>query len=974
MRAGRLRVAAIAVLLAAFAARARCPAPPGGAVMESRLVHSPYGLAATPLAMPRAAHDRHVPTGAPAVAPVTSRGPATQRGPAQAPGSGPTPARIPLETPHVARTAALPTEVRTEIPEQAPDTAEHTGPGERGLFELQLGRVAHRVIRAYRINGHTLLSASAFLDLAEVRHAAASGRITGRVEPGAVELVLDPAEGLVRTGSRTMRVAAAELLAIDGQVFVSTEILATLFDLSVDVDEAGATVSVHNPDRLPVAVRQRREAARAIVLEAGRSAGGDALARADDAGASGVVLTYDVRTSTADIGSSTGYDLGAATGGLHGVLSMQAHGTGSVAPLLDGAWTGIWPRGRLLTQLRVGDGLGAGTHPRASRGVLATNAPLVRRLLVEDLPFAGSLPPDWSVEAYRGGHLLAFDSVGTSGRYELAVPVEYGENPVALVAYGPNGEIRTHERTFVVLPSMLRPGAFEYGISAGACRLERCGTNGAVDLRYGVARRLTVRTGLDGAWGAGAPDRADPYLAIAATPLDPIALEVEGVARSYGRIVARVEPSPRVRAIGEHVRYSGSSTGSRLVPAGARSYSSVYARLQPGKGDRSVILEAQATRTVTREGASTQARIGATLQELPVVLRPYLRGERSAIGSTHEEAYAGIETTLLPMAGTGPLLRGAFVTGALEARLGQRLSRASITVSRNVGQAVRLEGGVRWDRAGGSTVTLAMISQLRAMRSTSLLTAAPAQDAARLDQSVAGSVVWRPSEGAVTLYREPALDRGGVAGSVFLDADGDGRRGPDEPGIPGVVIQIGAHSAIAGPEGAYSVWGLSPYEDLAISVDSVSLTSPWWTPEQGALLVMPTRGQYTTVDVPIVVGGVVEGAVAWAGDSSGRLERVLPVVLHRRGARERYTVETFEDGGFYRMGLPPGSYEAAVDPATLAALGLRADTARFEVSARLPARGGGPVSHAAALAASGSRTTAVRILVRTASPVPAAAH
>jgi hypothetical protein len=188
------------------------------------------------------------------------------------------------------------------------------------------------------------------------------------------------------------------------------------------------------------------------------------------------------------------------------------------------------------------------------------------------------------------------------------------------------------------------------------------------------------------------------------------------------------------------------------------------------------------------------------------------------------------------------------------------------------------------------------------------------------------------------------------------------------------VIQVGAHSATAGPEGGYSVWGLSPYEDLAVSVDSISLASPWWTPGQGALLVMPTRGQYTTVDVPIVVGGVVEGAVVWAGDSAGRLERVLPVVLHRRGARERYTVETFEDGGFYRMGLPPGSYEAAVDPAALAALGLQADTARFEVSARLPARGAGPVSHAAALGATGSRMTGVRIAVRAVSPMPSAAN
>ena len=107
-------------------------------------------------------------------------------------------------------------------------------------------------------------------------------------------------------------------------------------------------------------------------------------------------------------------------------------------------------------------------------------------MVVEDLPFAGTLPPDWSVEAYRAGQLVGFDSVGPSGRYSLTLPVQYGENPVDFVAYGPFGEVRTFNRTFRALPSMVPAGAVEYAVSAGECRAWSCDAGANLDLRYGA--------------------------------------------------------------------------------------------------------------------------------------------------------------------------------------------------------------------------------------------------------------------------------------------------------------------------------------------------------------------------------------------------------------------------------------------------------------------------------------------------------
>src|SRR5207302_12616 len=94
----------------------------------------------------------------------------------------------------------------------------------------------------------------------------------------------------------------------------------------------------------------------------------------------------------------------------------------------------------------------AAEHPRwdglvfdySLLGVASTSAPFVRPSLVGDRRDEGALEPGggWSVEAYRGGQLLGFDSVDATGRFSVPVPVRYGENPVDFVAYGPLGEIR----------------------------------------------------------------------------------------------------------------------------------------------------------------------------------------------------------------------------------------------------------------------------------------------------------------------------------------------------------------------------------------------------------------------------------------------------------------------------------------------------------------------------------------------------
>jgi hypothetical protein len=870
--------------------------------------------------------------------------------------------------------AALPSDYQTSIPPTgfAPEPQRSTLASDAGLYELQLGRLVRRVVRVRQPAGNLLVSAPAFLDLAEIKHQVIGGRITGRLEPSGERFTIDPAAHEVRLGNRVVPVGPHDITADDGETYVSLPVLRELFGISGTIDRESAAVYVYDPEDLPIARRMEREAARAILIGGERSAAPDLVLPSRGGEWNGVVVTYDLRSSSQSTLSASAYDIAAATAVAGGSVFLRAQGAGQGSPRFDGAWTGIWPLNRWLTQLRAGDGVTTGPRPQISRGVSVTNAPFARPLLVEDMPFAGTLPPDWSLEAYRGGQLIAFDSVGPSGRYLLTLPVQYGENPIDFVAYGPFGQVRTFNRTFRALPSMLPPGAFEYGVSAGACRSTVCSRNGNADLRYGLSRRWTVRAGLDEFWRDGAPSISHPYAGIAGAPANALGLEAEGVAHAFVRGGIRVEPSLGLRLTADYVQYADSSGASPFVPPGTRRLWSLYGRVTPSQRNPSLAFEAQGTRTETTSGTRSEARVGASALAANMLLRPYARADRVVDASgRNDRRYVGLEATILPRPALGPVLGAIWAQGQFEAEDVRRPTSASVTLARNLGSIFRVEGGVRWARGfPGALFTFSLVSQLAAIRSTSLVTAPTSGEGTRLDQSLAGSVVWSRNA-AVALYSEPTLDRGGITGRVFLDVNGDGSRQEGEPVLPGTRLLVGNRWRTADAEGRFQVWGLSPYEEVVISTDTTSLASPWWVPGFGSATVLPTSNVFRKVDIPVVIGGIVEGSLLLDGATSLPADRALAVILVEAATGRRTSVETFSDGSFYRAGVRPGRYTASVDSAVLAALHLTADTVRFVLESGVPATGKTPEQRReAALRTPGATVSGLRIVLRRARASP----
>src|SRR5438132_6940476 len=553
-------------------------------------------------------------------------------------------------------------------PQQAPrDTAP-----EAVVVDLRIGRITGTTLQAYRVRSEVLLPLSQFFQLVEIRHRLTpDGRLEATVDPGNLRIVIDPRSDSMEYGDRRVRIEREFIRFETPELYVGSERLGDLLGVMFVVDWSDLTATVVDPSTLPIAVRLRREAAREAYLRRPDGMRPDVTLGLQRPSWDGVVVDYSLFSPSSDplAGSTYGFGLGADVGG--GSLEMLAQ---SVGPAergqlhVDASWTGVWRENRWVKQLRLGEVASTGPRSRALEGISITNAPFVRPSLIGALRYGGTLEPGWSVEADRGGDLVAYDSVDASGAFRIDLPVRYGENPVDFVAYGPFGEIREFNRTYRVLNELLPARQFEYGLSGGRCPQPSftCNATANLDLRYGANRRWTVQGGVDQFWRDSLPDRTHPYVALVGNPTNAWSTQSELVGAGFVRGALRYEPSVDLRFEGEYVHFAHDSASVLAVP-GLRNQMTLTGFWRPATSHGFFFFDGRLERIQSDVGVLTRARLDASIQTDEMRFLPYVRAEHGSTGAGGtDRQFAGLATFVLPRPSWGAFLSQTLVRTTTE--------------------------------------------------------------------------------------------------------------------------------------------------------------------------------------------------------------------------------------------------------------------------------------------------------------------
>ena len=605
------------------------------------------------------------------------------------------------------------------------------------------------------------------------------------------------------------------------------------------------------------------------------------------------------------------------------------------------------PDGQLLGPLKathfgVGDVLGFDSRlsgaGSSGRGAVVTNRPLVTQAAFDRTRFEGDLPIGWEAEIYRNGELLGFAKPSADQRYLFDdIQLLYGDNRIEIRMYGPQGQVRTREEEINVGQDHVPRGKTWYwaGFNQPAHDLfaihdppasaDIPKAQAAVALEHGIDERTSVgalaRTML-------LDDQRLTYVeASVRRSIGPALVEVSAARETSGGMAARAQILGRVGAVNVNAE---AVIASDFHLQGMRAQSVRDARLAldaPLKIGRTVLPAHVDVHFVDRKDGTRQleaaARLAANLNRFNLATDLRYRKD-SGTGATAPPAE--LKWGLIGTGRVGDVrLRGA---STFDISPRARFRTAELSAYWSASERVDWEGDLVYE--ADSKRARARVSHIRRLDSMAVaLTGEAATDGSvALGFNVNFSL--DPRQG-LNFSRMPLAQGGVVRATVYRDLNDNGLRDPSEPLEKGALITAGTRPAdhLTDARGTATVAGLATYTPVAIGLDQSSLSDPMLTPRKALQVVVPRAGIPADVQIGLVGGGDIEGAIVKSG---GLGFEGLELELVDEAGKVVATVETDFDGFFLFERVPYGNYGVRVSAASAAAAKISpALDARIEV-------------------------------------------
>lgn len=778
-----------------------------------------------------------------------------------------------------------------------------------------------------------LLAAKPYLELAGigVTRFVPGDRLDGTLAYGDRTFSIETAAGAVTRGDSTRPLAPTDAVWRDSTLYVDARVFDWLFGTITTYDPSDLAVGIHQSGDLPAVRRMARERQRTVLLRARQAAAPVRPVAFARPFADGLVIDWSASTLAEDPLRTSAFGLGLGAdvlGGSAVIHRDEFHSTDGFSGMTTASWTRAWEDVAWLRQIRLGDVVGTGRDPRPVRGAAITNAPFLRSAQFGDLPLYGAFRPGWDVELFRQGELVDYATAGPMGGYRFDVPVQYGQNPVEVIGYGPNGQVITRGRTFEISADQLPARRLEYGVSGGGCSMLPCDGLGNADLRYGVSDRLTVQAGADYFRRDSLPDLWHPYAGLAAQPTRALGVGIDAVYR--GLVTGRFNfaPTPDLQIAVAQTHYDTDVVDPIESSPFVRDRSDGTAFFRPGLWNGELYFRLNAfrtsgpTRTHDREAltATTRlagARIDVTASREAILVPPTPRTASVAFDIRAFRTYLG----------DAKWLRSTLFLAEIGMAADTGFTRFALGFTRPLTQHYQVELTGGWSKGLGANLFLSVTAALPEVRAVTQSTFR--SDGVSGTQQAEGSILWDRGSGRVSLSDGRSLGRAGVTGTAFLDLNDNGRRDPGEPPMIGVVVRVGSATIATDSSGDFRVWDLLPFESTVVEVDTLSIADPEHVPETLRYTVRPDPNVFTRIAIPFVRAGEVSGRIA-LGPRELAVAGV-PLQLHNLDSGNRYTTTSFSDGTFYLMGVRPGRYEIVPDADALAQISATAAPVHFTV-------------------------------------------
>ena len=579
----------------------------------------------------------------------------------------------------------------------------------------------------------------------------------------------------------------------------------------------------------------------------------------------------------------------------------------------------------------------------SGRGAVVTNRPLTAQAAFDRSRFEGDLPAGWEAEIYRNGELLGFAKSDGSQRYVFDdVQLLYGLNRISIMLYGPQGQVKTREELINVGQDNVPKGKTWYWAGFNQPGRDLVALQKPPDgaLEPKAQATVSLEHGIDDRTSVGALARMmlidDQHVTVVEgsvrRSIGPAMVEVSGARESGGGSAARAQLLGKLGSVNVSAQALVANDfhlqGGRQVSVRDASMA-LDAPLRVGR----MVLPAHADVHLTdlRDGTKqieAAARLSASIDRFNLgtaltYTRQYIDHAPSPPGELN-----------LDFIGSGHV-RGVRIRGETSFDVAPRpkFREADLSAYWSASENADWEGTLAYE--GQNHRARVGITHIRRFRSMGVaLTAEAATD---------GSVAFGfnlnfsldPSH-SFAMSRQPLAQSGIVHALVYRDLNDNGVRDPSEPVEKGAVITTGSRLAERPTDagGSVTVGGLSAFVPVAVGIDETSLDDPMLVPKKALQVVVPRPGVSANVEIGLVGGGDIEGAVVKSGELGFE---GLDLELVDSSGKVVGTARTDFDGFFLFERVPYGNYAVRVAKASSAAAKIATDlNIRAEVTPAKP--------------------------------------
>ncbi|HKJ46996.1 MAG TPA: SPOR domain-containing protein [Balneolales bacterium] len=717
-----------------------------------------------------------------------------------------------------------------------------------------------------------------------------------------------------KIGNQSYTLDRKDFISSELDYYVKISILKKLFGLNFTPNMRDLSITLISDNTLPIESslkRQKKDQTLSNIYE-GRTYYPLLFNRRRYAFKTGM-LDYNINSTYNGKSYSNNFDF---TGGLKflkgnligdvGGLYADQHLSGNINNL---QWQYVAKDGDPVTQIYLGDLYSNGLNSQAFEGIRITNEPIHERLHFGKYVVDGDTRPNYDVELFLNGRLVAHTKTGESGHYHMVIPLEFGTSSVQIKYYGPQGQFREEDKRIQIPYTFLPAGDISYSLNAGGLTLNRQTYYEkpstyylAPNLAVGFTNWFTNKIGLD--YGSNMNFYNISSFRISTPYLASVTLSPHNLYKATFNAVYPSQLSFQFQASHFDANYYFNNYG--------RSYdqgnSSMYLPFHIFNHPFNIRLSGDIQHIISRYNYGYGIGLNANWNR--VTLTSSYNTNSNGGSNVNTNAYLSlVNARRLPFFLKGSLISTSVnYNGSL-----QKVTNFAVEYSRTVFKYARFQ--LSWFRdltRNQNSFQFRLIFNLPSMISTTSYQSSSNNH--MMTQNFRGGVGYDSHNNYTVFNNRRLTGSASAAVRMFVDYNGNGIQDKGEPNIHnGSVSFDQAVSQRKDGSGLIHIVNLQPYYRYNISIDGSTVKNPLWVPSKTQFSFIANPNIVTPIDIPFYVSGVVNGSVSILRDGSKQSVPGMKVHFEQTNGHYKKTITTFSDGTFYYIGLPPGKYKVYPD-------------------------------------------------------------